>query len=187
MHTTIDETNIRSFLESKKQFMDILRCVDAVAPRPWCVFGGVLRNIVWDASTNINQSHYSSDVDVGIFMPNSTEAKVLLESKLSEYNANYRWDVENYAFSHIENLDEPYKDLEDGLRKQLITITSIGITLDKNGSIKIISPLGLDDLITRTIRPTPLIYRHPERIILIKEKLKTKRWQEKWPDMHVIL
>lgn len=167
--------------------MNILNSIASVFNGPWCVFGGQIRNRIWDVASNAPYPHSSTEIDVGIFVPQDETIGVTVTTALSLYFPHFDWDVENFGVSHIENHDEPYNNLEDGLSKQLMTVMSVGVTLDNNGRLLLISPLGFNDLLSCVVRPTPVILAHPERMPLIAKTITTKQWQEKWPNLQVVL
>lgn len=167
--------------------MNILRSIAAVFDGPWCVFGGQVRNKIWDVASKSSHSHASTDIDIGIFIPHDITIETTLATSLSSSSVHLNWDVENFGISHTRNHDEPYSDLEDGLRKQLMAVMSVGATLNSNDELVLISPLGLEDLLSCIVRPTPIILANPERIPLITETIAAKQWQMKWPNLQVIL
>jgi len=187
MNTTLSPSELHQLLESDEQLMNLLRLINKVIPHPWCVFGGQVRNIVWDYSTDNPASHLSRDVDIGIFSSDDASLETLLGNALREIDSDHEWDIENFAFSHIENQDDAYSSLEDGLSKQLMTVMSVGATLSSEGRLLLLAPLGIEDLVNLTVRPTPIIYRHPERFRLIEETIVAKEWQQKWPELKIIL
>ena len=187
MQQLLTQDDIYSILRSDEQLMNILRSIASVFDSPWCVFGGQIRNRIWDVASGVLQPHASTDVDIGIFVPHDETIATAVAATLSSSFHHFDWDVENFGVSHIENHDEPYGNLEDGLRKQLITVMSVGATLNDNGELVLISPLGFNDLLSCVVRPTPVIIANPERIPLITKMIATKKWQEKWPNLQVVL
>lgn len=184
LHTNED---IITVLATNESFVNLLELIESKVQYPWCVFGGQLRNIIWDYIHENTQPTQSKDVDVAIFAPNDKAVESSLQNALHSNMPAYGWDIENFAFSHIDNNDAPYSVLDDGLSKQLMTIMSIGVTLDSNGRLKLIAPLGIKDLTNCVVRPTPIVYNHPERILLITEKIEAKHWRKKWPLLQVNL
>ena len=186
MRPPLTQDDIYAILSSDEQFMDVLRSIAAVFDGSWCVFGGQVRNRIWDVASNASQPHTSTDIDVGIFMPHDETVETTVLAALFSSSPHFEWDVENFGISHLENGDEPYDDLEDSLRKQLMTVMSVGATLTTDGELALISPLGFDDLISCVVRPTPIILANPERISLITKAITTKQWREKWPNLQIM-
>ena len=120
-------------------------------------------------------------------MPGDNTMAINVKQKLEELYPTYSWDVSNFAYSHTENNDSPYVNLIDGLNKELETITSVGLTLRSDGSLAIIAPHDISDLVKCIIRPTPIIYANPEKRQLIVDRISRKRMLEKWPKLQVII
>ncbi|MDB5162481.1 MAG: hypothetical protein JWO54_967 [Candidatus Saccharibacteria bacterium] len=184
LHTAED---IVAVLAANESFVSFLKLIDSQVQHPWCVFGGQLRNIVWDHIHENTHPTQSKDIDVAIFAPDSKLLELSLQNILYSHIPAYHWDIENFAYSHNDNNDTPYSTLDEGLSKQLMTIMSIGATLDSGGNIRLIAPLGAEDLLTCTIRPTPIIYEHPERISMIIDKIEAKHWKQQWPLLQINL
>jgi hypothetical protein len=60
----------------------------------------------------------------------------------------------------------------------LETVTAVGVRLEANGSLTVIAPLGIDDLINLRCQPTAFgrARRHE-----YEARIAAKRWRELWP------
>ena len=108
MRPPLTQDDIYAILSSDEQFMDVLRSIAAVFDGSWCVFGGQVRNRIWDVASNAPQPHTSTDIDVGIFMPHDETVETTVLAALFSSSPHFEWDVENFGISHLENGDEPW-------------------------------------------------------------------------------
>jgi hypothetical protein len=53
-----------------------------------------------------------------------------------------------------------------------------------DGAIEIIAPHGLDDLFSMTVRPTPAF--RAGNLPIFRQRLREKRWLERWPRLVVL-
>lgn len=181
------ESDVIKLLQADTEFMEVAKSIAALNIPNWCIFSGFVRNKVWDHIHGNSSPTKSSDVDLAIYAPANEKLASTIYQRLKTSHPTYEWDISNLAFTHIENGDEPYTSLYDGLSKELDTIMSIGFSLDQAGQLAIASPHGIEDLINCTIRPTPIIYAHPERRQLIADRIAAKQMLAKWPLMQVVI
>ena len=108
MHSHLTYDDVYSILRSDEEFMNILRSIAAVFDGPWCVFGGQVRNKIWDVASKSSHSHASTDIDIGIFIPHDITIETTLATSLSSSSVHLNWDVENFGISHTRNHDERF-------------------------------------------------------------------------------
>ena len=185
----MDEADIINLLRRDNEFMEVARGINSQVPPDcsWCIFSGFVRNKVWDYIHGNTTPTRASDIDVALYMPGDNTMAINVKQKLEELYPTYSWDVSNFAYSHTEHNDSPYVNLIDGLSKELETITSVGLTLRLDGSLVIIAPHDIGDLVKCIIRPTPIIYANPEKRQLIVDRISRKHMLEKWPKLQVII
>lgn len=82
---------------------------------------------------------------------------------------------------HERNSDSPYASTQDAMSYWVEVETAVGVTLDKDGSIAIVAPFGIDKLFEYTITPNGKSVKRKA----FAERLKAKRWLEIWPQLTV--
>lgn len=80
---------------------------------------------------------------------------------------------------HARNGDRPYRSSADAMTHWLETPTAVGVALSDDGSISVLAPFGLGDLLGMVIRPTPHARMH--RMAAFRQRLAAKPWLQQWP------
>jgi len=153
-------------------------------PDMW-IGAGFLRNAVWDSMQDFAISTQLNDIDVIYFDPENTEKAYErdLESRLGAIMPA-PWSVKNQARMHTQNGDAPYDSVADALCHWLETPTAVAIRLGAPG-LEILAPLGLSDLMTMTVRPTPHALASKSRHSAYLERVAAKSWPAIWPGVRV--
>jgi len=183
---TLTKLQIVRMIEDDPEMMGVLRAVASLDLPDWYVCAGFVRNKVWDYIHDNKQRTKPGDIDVMFFDRKDRALAAKAEARLRELNPELDWDVGNQAFSHEENNDRPYSSTEDALSKQPETVTALGVRLQA-GKVGLACPHGIDDLVSCTIRPTPIFYEHPDRKQIVVQRLYQKKLFEKWPKLKVII
>jgi hypothetical protein len=79
---------------------------------------------------------------------------------------------------HVRNGDAPYVSAIDAMRYWPETATAIAARR-KTNICEIAAPLGLADLFSLVLRPTPR-FRQDKRTIY-EERIRSKSWHHTWP------
>ena len=95
------------------------------------------------------------------------------------------WSVKNQARMHEQNGDAPYDSVSDALSHWLETPTAVAIRLGAKG-LEILAPLGLDDLMTMTVRPTPHALTSKARHSAYRNRVAAKSWPAIWARVRVL-
>ena len=104
---------------------------------------------------------FIKDLDIVYYdSDTSYEAEDKIIKELSELlkDIHLEFDIKNEGRVHLwykekyQKEIEPYKNIEDAIKRWGTTITCIGIRLE-NSKLKIYAPYGLNDLFNLTIRP----------------------------------
>lgn len=167
--------------------MDILRAARAVAPREWAVAAGAVRTLVWDHLHGYESPSRLNDVDVLFFDP-ARPSEDELDAALNELAPAYEWETKNQAFIHewyarkIGVDIEPYTSTEAGIAGFAETATAVGLRLEADDSIRVLAPLGLEDLFELKLRPN---FGAPEPSYFDK-RVRSKRWIEHWPRLEIV-
>jgi uncharacterized protein len=171
-------------------FMSALAAARSLRLRSWCIGAGAVRNLVWDHLHGYSQPTALSDIDVAYFDDSDLreETDQLLQAALSRRVPELPWEVTNQAGVHIwferyfGHSVSPLRSLEESIASWPEYATSVGITLEENGSLTVLAPFGLDDLFSMRIQ------RNPSRVSITtyRQRIAEKRYLEKWPRVTVV-
>lgn len=171
-------------MRTNEHLMRDLNLVKQLDLPSWCIAAGYVRNYVWDYLHGFSYRTPLNDVDVLYYNPedlseeSEKEYELILKNQLQEYN----WSVKNQARMHIRNHDEPYISVADAMKRWPETVTAVGISLDYQNNIEIISPHGLNDLFELVIRRSPYFKDND----YFYTRVQSKKWLELWPQLRLI-
>ena len=178
------EQDILNLISEDKWMMNILRIAEKLDLPDWVIGAGFVRNKVWDYLHGYNKPQVdTADIDLVYYNLNGNDQKE--DEKLSEKlkkETGFEWEVVNEAYAHRWNNLPPYKSTEDALFQWPETVTAIGVKLE-NEELKLVAPYGIDDLANLIVRPSPKF----TDINKFKERVRQKRWLEKWPKLKIAL
>lgn len=179
--------DIKIHLQNSTYHLTALQITRDICPKETYITAGFIRSLVWDAANNFRKPTVLNDLDLVYFDPDdlSEETDRALELKLRQIAPEYPWSVKNQARMHHRNNEAPYNDMNEALRRWCETVSPIGACLDNNDTIKLIHPLGLEDLLTGQCRATPHALSHPEKHQQYIDRMSAKAWDQIWP--HVTL
>lgn len=167
--------------------LDVTHSLDL--PDCW-IAAGFVRNRVWDNLHGYTEATPPPDIDVVYFDPGDLDETVEkdLEAKLHQRLQGLPWSVKNQARMAGVNGDPPYRDTAHALEYWCETPTPIGVRLkaDAEGDLELIAPLGLDDLFSLIVRPTPHAAAHPAKLAQYRERMARKNWPRIWPGITVL-
>jgi uncharacterized protein len=177
-------------IAGNRWFQEVLRAVQVVGPANWIVGAGVIRNLVWDHLHGFAEPTPIKDVDVAYFDGGdlSRERDRDLERRLAELKSGVPWEVTNQAGVHLWYERRfgypirPLQSIEDAVSMWPETATSVGVTLDAAGKLRVVAPLGLDDLLGLVLRRNS---RQVTREYFL-ERLRAKRISQLWPLVRVV-
>jgi hypothetical protein len=160
-------------------------------PDTW-VAGGCLFQTVWNILAGEDPTRAIKDYDVFYFDPqdctveSEERANLRAAALFSDLNCNV--DVRNQARVHLwyaqEFGVEGYPRLgksTDGIDNFLAVCCMVGIRKSRDGSIDLYAPLGVDDVLSMTMRPNPWFRRAPRD----SYERKADRWRALWPELAV--
>src|SRR3989344_5459213 len=179
------EKDILNLIEQDKWMMEIISRASALNLPDWIIGAGFVRNKVWDyLSGNKKEAVDTNDIDLVYFDPNGNDQET--DEKLSEElkkQTGINWEIVNEFYAHKWNNLPPYKSTEDAISQWPETITAVGVTLGKDNKLKLIAPYGIEDLVHFIVRPSP---DFRERLGVVEQRVKDKKWLEKWPQIKII-
>jgi hypothetical protein len=150
---------------------------------PDCWVGaGFVRNAVWDSLHDYGVAAPMGDVDVVWFDAARADPAVdrEVQARLCGLDGDIAWSVKNQSRMHVRNGDPPYRSATDAMRHWPETATAVGVRWE-GGDIGIAAPFGLDDLFDLVVRPTARFQGEKHQIFL--DRVRDKRWQERWPKL----
>jgi hypothetical protein len=127
-----------------------------------------------------------SDIDLVYFDKEEKRKDEEIQNVLFKKHPAFKWEVVNQANTHLWNDDAPYISTEDAISKWPETATAVGVKLEK-GELKLVAPLGIDDLVQMIVRPTPTFMASQSKMKKVKDRFQQKQWSKKWPKLKVVL
>jgi uncharacterized protein len=181
----VNESDIFDLILGDLWMMRVLRAAARLDLPEWMIGAGFVRNKVWDRLHGFaNAEVQTADIDLIYFDPAD-----VCESTEKEHDRRLRavcdvnWSTKNQARMHEVTGDAPYKSAADGLAHWVESATCVAVTL-QGGELRLIAPYGIGDLVGLIVRPSPGFKRD---IGVLRERVETKRWLEKWPRLRVVL
>ena len=173
--------NIINAISQDDWMMEILYTVKGLQLTDWCICAGFVRSKVWDVVHGFSDRTPLPDVDVLYFDDKNitVEVEKEYEEKLFSIKPNIPWSVKNQARMHLKSNSEPYISSTDAISKFPETATAVGVKLDDDNNLILISPLGIDDLINCRVQPTPT-FNNTEKMRMFNNRIKNKRWHDIW-------
>jgi len=179
------EQDILNLIQKDEWMMKVLKIAEQQKLKDWVIGAGFVRNKIWDYLHGFkNKEVDTNDIDLVYFDKdgNNKEKDKKLSQQLSD-KTKINWQIKNQFYMHEKNNLPPYKSTIDALSKWTETATGIGVKI-KNNKLTLVAPNGINDLVNLVVRPSP---KFPESIDIIKQRVKDKKWLEKWPKLKVEL
>lgn len=184
------EQQVIEILRASEAFVAHLRTARQLGLADWCLGGGALRDVVWSrlADTPVPPPR---DLDLAYYDPLdlSPQREAALERRLAELAPETPWEVRNQARMHLWHASRTGEavaavgSLAGGLAVWPEPCTAVGAWLDRGDRIRLVAPLGLDDLLARRVRWNPARISRADWLA----RAATKRWSARWPGVAVVL
>ena len=165
--------------------MAILRTVRSLDLNDWAIGAGFVRNRVWDAVSRHDTQTVPGDTDVLYYDAADLrpETETMLETRLRAAMPDVPpWSVTNQARMHVENGDRPYASTADALWFWLETPTCVAVRPERDDTLTVLAPHGLDDLFGLRVRPTA---SGRTRIEAYRARIQAKNWPARWPGVSI--
>lgn len=183
----MNEKDILELVKKDSWMMQVLSVAESMNLPDWLIGAGFLRNKVWDHLHGYAKSTSPTDIDLVYFDGEGRINAKDIEAMLTNLMSGLTWEVVNQATAHNWNEAEaPYISTSDAISRWPETATAVGIKI-QNGELKLIAPLGIDDLINIVARPTPAFSVSDKKKALVQERISKKHWKEKWPKLKVVI
>jgi len=165
--------------------MRILEVAESMNLSDWLIGAGFVRNKVWDHLHGYEESTPPTDIDLVYFDKENKFNEKEIEARLEELMPKVEWEVVNQATAHDWNEEKLYRSTADAISKWPETATGVGVAL-KDGELRLIAPLGIEDLANIIARPTPAFKVSDKKRARVQERISQKRWKEKWPRLQIL-
>ncbi len=160
-------------------------------PDTW-VAGGCLFQTAWNVLSGATPEHAIQDYDVFYFdgRDPSAEAESRANLRATSLLADLgcRVDLRNQARVHLWYEQEfgvggyaPLTKSTDGIDRFLAVCCMLGAR-KRGGAIELYAPLGIDDVLSLTMRPNPWFPDAPRAAY----DAKARRWTRVWPALKVL-
>jgi hypothetical protein len=178
-------TSIAGIITQDPVAMIQLRAVRRLGLPDWCIAAGFVRNRVWDHLHGIVPAREPADIDVLYFDAGdlSKERESEHERRLAELMPGLPWQVRNQARMHVWKDLPPHRDTADAMIYWLETVTAVGVRLEHDDSLTVVSPLGTDDLLGLCCQPTAFGRTRRDEY---EARITAKRWREMWPKVRFL-
>ncbi|WP_245591437.1 nucleotidyltransferase family protein [Derxia gummosa] len=183
-------TRVEAILRADAGFMAALEAVRALGLPDACIGAGAIRNRVWDALHGYAAPSGKADIDVLYFDAAETgvERDRFLEHRLAAALPDAEWEVVNQAgvhrwFEEAFGYEPPMiASLAEGIGSWPEVATCVAARLAADGSLQIIAPYGLDDLLGLVCRRNA----GRTRVGTYRARLLTKGWKRRWPKLSIV-
>jgi hypothetical protein len=156
---------------------------DVAAP-DWLIGAGAIRRLVWDCLHGVAEPPLPDDIDLVFFDPASLRPEREDEVRNALVaRAHLPWDVKNQAAVHLWYPEvfgvevEPLRSAEEAVATWPETASAVAVRLMTDGELRVVAPLGLDDLFG-------LIWRRNPRRVTVAEyrgRFAAKVAPDRWP------
>jgi uncharacterized protein len=184
-----DSAQVEAIVRDTPWLMDALDVAREVDAPDWVVGAGAVRTAVWDRLHGYEEPTELADVDLAFFDADdlSCERDAHVDRELRERRLGIPWDAKNQAAVHLWYPATfgyevpPLASTEEGVATWPETAACVGVRLERDGSLTIIAPYGVDDLLGLIHR------RNPARVSVAEyeRRLRSKRIEERWPKVRV--
>ncbi len=175
------EQDIVTLIEKDEWMMQVLKIAEGLDLPDWVIGAGFLRNKVWDYLHKYSEPN-RTDVDLVYFDPNGNDYdadKKLSYKKKKETDIDF--EIVNQIYTHTWRNMTPNTSTAQSISTWSDTATCIGVTI-KKGKVKLVTPLGIEDLVNLVVRPNPTII---DDIQNFDRRIKEKKWLEKLPRLKI--
>jgi len=193
-NSIVTKEKIIELIKNDEWMMSVLETVKTLDLPDWYVGAGFIRSKVWDTLHGYTKRTLLPDVDV-IYLnredfsdnevgEESTRMENVYEEKLRKMMPKVRWSVTNQARMHLFHNNKPYKTSEEALSEWVETATCVGVRLVDNSQLILSAPRGVDDLTNLILRP---ISKDSNVVKYFYQRIKEKKWLEKWPKLRIVI
>jgi len=191
---------VRRFVSRTPWLMQALAVARQQGWASWCIGAGAVRCAVWEAlhgrAAGALPPACFGDMDVVYFDAREAEqghwqsAQAWARQQLQGRLPWARWEVVNQAAVHCwyrgakGQAVPPFASLEQAVASWPEVATCVGVYLDARDELRLVAPLGLDDLLALRVRYNA---SDPDRVSLAtyEARMSAKQWQRLWPGLEL--
>ncbi|MCM3698991.1 nucleotidyltransferase family protein [Paenibacillus macerans] len=180
-----DATGLREAILQQPEMLEDLRVVAELGLPQGCIAAGYVRNFAWDVLHGYTHRTPLHDMDVLYYDPECLDetAEKQYEAALIARSPLRNWSVKNQARMHLRNGEKvPYRSVADAMRYWPETATAVGVRLHTAVDIELLTPLGLDDLLSLKVRQSPYF----RDSVAFRQRMIAKEWMRLWPRLQLI-
>jgi hypothetical protein len=183
------QDRLRDLIRSSAELMAILRAARDVDPPQWVVGSGIIRDLVWDRAHDVSGPSNVTDIDVAFF--DATDLTAENEAKIEEqlqHHLHGPWEAKNQARVHLWYEERfgypvnPLTSIEDAVETWPETAVCVGVRLLRDDELRVVAPLGLDDLFALVLRRNPRRVSDEE----FRRRLVRKNVAVRWPKVRIV-
>jgi hypothetical protein len=184
------EARLVETVRADPDLMHVLTVARSLDLPDWRIFSGAVYQTVWNALGGHPVGYGRKDYDLGYFDPDTSwDAEDLVIKRVAAaLDEPFRSEVEvrNQARVHLwfpDRFGEPYEALtgtDEALARFVAPAFAVGVRLERDDTISIAAPFGLEDVFSLTLRPNP-------------DRPRAKGWdkavesaQARWPELKVL-
>ncbi len=179
------EQDILNLIKEDRLMMDVLERAEKLELPNWLIGSGFVRNKVWNhLSGRETEGIDATDIDLVYFDQTNndqTRDELLMQTLYQETGLD--WELRNNAYNYKSDARSDYTSEEDVIAHWPETVTAIGVRIE-NGSLRLIAPYGIEDIVNFVVRPSP---KYKDGVERIRERVVKKKWLEKWPNVRLEL
>lgn len=180
----MEEKDILELIKKDVWMMDVLETARGFDLPHWMIGAGFVRNKIWDYLHGFdNDKVPTADIDLIYFdkRGNNEHEDIEFSKKVSK-STGINWEIINQAYAHVWHNRGEYKSAEEALSEWVETPTCIAVRLNKDNTLSLFAPHGIDDLVNLIVRPSPNNFDKKAYL----ERQTKKRWKEKWPKLNIL-
>jgi len=181
---------LEEIIKSNNMLCEIIDRAAILELENYYIGAGCITQTVWNYLSGNDPCYGIKDIDFVYFddvnLDFASENKII--SRIKQLYKSYviQIDVKNQARVHLWYKDHfgydiaPYISLEAAINTWPTTASAIGVRRQKDNSLKVYAPFGLNDLYGKIVRANKA--QITEEIY----KKKTESWLQKWPDLKIV-
>jgi len=150
----LDAALIATILQRDAGRMVALQTVSATLGINFWIVGGFVREAVWDWKQGFRAPAALGEIDVVYFDASDVRksSELLFRDRLRSDAPNLDWSVKNQSRMQTVNGHDEYRGLADALSRAPETASTVAVQLER-GVLRVMSPVGLSDLMGMKLRP----------------------------------
>jgi len=142
--------------------MKLLACVGVLSLPQWRLVSGAIYQTVWNALTGRQRGHGIKDYDICYFDDDvswDAEDEIIRRVEKATSHLSLPVETRNQARVHLwfegrfGSAYAPLASTDESLTRYAAVVHAVGVRLERDGSIDIAAPFGLEDLFGFVVRP----------------------------------